>query len=114
LDKGWLHRPPPSRLTFGEIHHRLALILHPRDYNRWLGIADKGGDPRPPLDLLHPYDADKDGYEARQPCLRQLAQITGRRCFVAPKPGCLLNAINSAVDRQQRDFTPEERRISAA
>ena len=28
-------------------------------YDRWLGIDDKGGDPRPPLDLLHPYDADK-------------------------------------------------------
>lgn len=36
-----------------------CLILHPRDYCRWLGIDDKGGDPRPPLDLLHPYDADK-------------------------------------------------------
>ena len=60
MDKGWWHRLPPfSCLTFGEIHDRLALILHPRDYNRWLGIDDKGGDPRPPLDLRHPYDADK-------------------------------------------------------
>jgi putative SOS response-associated peptidase YedK len=33
--------------------------LRPRDYDRWLGIDDKGGEPRPPLDLLHPYDADK-------------------------------------------------------
>src|SRR5580698_7161451 len=42
-----------------QIHDRLALILHPRDYDRWLGIDDRGGDPRPPLDLLHPYEADK-------------------------------------------------------
>jgi hypothetical protein len=26
--------------------NRLAVILHPRDYDRWLGIGDKGGDPR--------------------------------------------------------------------
>ena len=48
----------PNELV-AQIHDRLALILHPRDYNRWLGIDDKGGDPRPPLDLLHPYDASK-------------------------------------------------------
>jgi putative SOS response-associated peptidase YedK len=36
-----------------QIHDRLALILHPRDYDRWLGIPESG-DPRPPLDLLHP------------------------------------------------------------
>src|SRR5258705_13672575 len=48
----------PNELV-AQIHDRLALILHPRDYDRWLGIDDKGGDPRPPLDLLHPYDADK-------------------------------------------------------
>jgi putative SOS response-associated peptidase YedK len=48
----------PNELV-AQIHDRLALILHPRDYDRWLGIDDKGGDPRPPFDLLHPYDADK-------------------------------------------------------
>ena len=48
----------PNELV-AQIHDRLALILHPRDYNRWLGIDARGGDPRPPLDLLHPYDADK-------------------------------------------------------
>jgi RNA polymerase-binding transcription factor DksA len=42
-----------------QILDRLALILHPRDYDRWLGIDDRGGDPRPPLDLLHPNDANK-------------------------------------------------------
>jgi putative SOS response-associated peptidase YedK len=48
----------PNELV-AQIHDRLALILHPRDYDRWLGIDDKGDDPRPPLDLLHPYDAAK-------------------------------------------------------
>jgi putative SOS response-associated peptidase YedK len=48
----------PNELV-AQIHDRLALILHPRDYDRWLGIDARGGDPRPPLDLLHPYDADK-------------------------------------------------------
>jgi putative SOS response-associated peptidase YedK len=40
------------------IHDRLALILHPRDYDRWLGIPESDV-PRPPLDLLHPYDASR-------------------------------------------------------
>jgi putative SOS response-associated peptidase YedK len=48
----------PNELV-AQIHDRLALILHPRDYDRWLGIDDKGGDPRPPLDLLHPFESDK-------------------------------------------------------
>jgi putative SOS response-associated peptidase YedK len=45
----------PNELV-AQIHDRLALILHPRDYDRWLGIPETG-DPRPPFDLLHPYDA---------------------------------------------------------
>jgi putative SOS response-associated peptidase YedK len=48
----------PNELV-AQIHDRLALILHPKDYDRWIGIDDHGGDPRLPLDLLHPYDSDK-------------------------------------------------------
>jgi putative SOS response-associated peptidase YedK len=48
----------PNELV-AQIHDRLALILHPRDYDRWLGIDDRDGDTRPPLDLLHPFDSDK-------------------------------------------------------
>src|SRR5258707_13458220 len=58
----------PNELV-AQIHDRLALILHPRDYDRWLGIDDKGGDPRPPLDLLHPYDADKMVMKAANPAV---------------------------------------------
>ena len=46
---------PPVTLV-SQIHDRLALILHLKDYDRWLGIDDLGGDPRLPHDLLHPYD----------------------------------------------------------
>jgi putative SOS response-associated peptidase YedK len=35
----------PNELV-AQIHDRLALILHPKDYDRWLGIDDRGGDPR--------------------------------------------------------------------
>jgi putative SOS response-associated peptidase YedK len=48
----------PNELV-AQIHDRLALILHPKDYDRWLGIDDRGGDPRLPLDLLHPFESDK-------------------------------------------------------
>jgi putative SOS response-associated peptidase YedK len=48
----------PNELV-AQIHNRLALILNPRDYDRWLGIDDRERDTRPPLDLLHPFDADK-------------------------------------------------------
>jgi putative SOS response-associated peptidase YedK len=41
----------PNELV-STIHDRLALILEPKDYNRWLTTSDE--DPRLPLDLLHP------------------------------------------------------------
>lgn len=49
---GPISRPSQSSL-------RNPTNSHPRDYDRWLGIDDKGGDPRPQFDLLHPFDADK-------------------------------------------------------
>jgi putative SOS response-associated peptidase YedK len=56
----------PNELV-AQIHDRLALILHPRDYDRWLGIDDKGGDPRPPFELLQPFDGDKMKMTAANP-----------------------------------------------
>jgi putative SOS response-associated peptidase YedK len=41
-----------------EPNELVALILHPRDPDRWLGIPESG-DPRPPLYLLHAFDASK-------------------------------------------------------
>ena len=34
-------------------------VSYSKDYDRWLGIDDPGGDLRPAFDLLHPYDASK-------------------------------------------------------
>jgi putative SOS response-associated peptidase YedK len=37
------------------IHDRMPVILHPRDYDRWLNDYDQS---RPPIDLLRPYESD--------------------------------------------------------
>jgi putative SOS response-associated peptidase YedK len=37
------------------MHKRMPVILHKRDYDRWL---DRGEPQRPPVDLLRPYEAD--------------------------------------------------------
>ena len=44
----------PNALT-AEVHNRMPLILHPRDYDRWL---ERGDQVQLPVDLLRPYDAD--------------------------------------------------------
>jgi putative SOS response-associated peptidase YedK len=36
------------------IHSRMPVILHPRDFDRWLTDYDES---RPPIDLLRPYEA---------------------------------------------------------
>jgi putative SOS response-associated peptidase YedK len=38
------------------IHNRMPVILHSRDFDRWLLDYDES---RPPLDLLRPYESDK-------------------------------------------------------
>ena len=38
------------------IHNRMPVILEPKDYARWL---DPGDPPRPPVDLLRPYPAER-------------------------------------------------------
>ena len=37
------------------IHDRMPVILHPRDYDRWLNDYDEH---QPPLDLLRPYESE--------------------------------------------------------
>jgi putative SOS response-associated peptidase YedK len=44
----------PNELT-AEVHTRMPVILHARDYDRWL---DRGETERPPVDLLRPYEAE--------------------------------------------------------
>jgi putative SOS response-associated peptidase YedK len=38
------------------IHNRMPVILHSRDFDRWLNDYDES---RPPLDLLRPFESDK-------------------------------------------------------
>jgi putative SOS response-associated peptidase YedK len=44
------------------VHNRMPVILHPRDYDRWLtrdpGSAGGMGHGQLPTDLLRPYEAD--------------------------------------------------------
>jgi len=40
----------------GQVHDRMPLILHPRDYDRWL---QRGEAHNLPVDLLRPYEADE-------------------------------------------------------
>jgi putative SOS response-associated peptidase YedK len=37
------------------IHDRMPVILHPREYDRWLNNYDEA---RPPLDLLRSYESE--------------------------------------------------------
>ena len=39
----------------GKVHNRMPVILHPRDYGRWL---ERGEAHELPVDLLRPYEAD--------------------------------------------------------
>lgn len=43
----------PNELT-AEVHNRMPVILHPKDYDRWL---ERGRGVQPPVDLLRPYEA---------------------------------------------------------
>jgi len=40
----------------GQVHDRMPVILHPRDYDRWL---KRGEAQQPPIDLLRPYEAEE-------------------------------------------------------
>lgn len=50
----------------GQVHDRMPVILHPRDYDRWLQRGDAG---QPPVDLLRPYDADEMEANACNPAV---------------------------------------------
>ena len=46
---------PEANELMARIHPRMPVILHARDYDRWL---DRQETERPPLDLLRPFDAE--------------------------------------------------------
>ena len=45
----------PNELT-AHVHDRMPVIVHPRDYDRWL---ERGHVAQPPVDLLRPYEAEQ-------------------------------------------------------
>ena len=47
------------------VHTRMPVILHPKDYDRWLSIDETD---QPPIDLLRPFESEA-----------MLAQLTGNR-----------------------------------
>lgn len=49
-----------------KVHDRMPVILHPRDYDRWL---ERGETHQPPIDLLRPYEADKMEASACNPAV---------------------------------------------
>ena len=44
----------PNKLM-ESIHNRMPVILHPKDYERWMAPSDPA---QLPVDLLRPYEAD--------------------------------------------------------
>ena len=49
-----------------KVHDRMPVILHPRDYDRWL---ERGQIHQPPVDLLRPYEADEMSATACNPAV---------------------------------------------
>jgi len=54
------------------IHTRMPVILHPRDYDRWLSRDEAE---RPPTDLLRPFEADEMMIEPCEPSAEPAAQL---------------------------------------
>jgi putative SOS response-associated peptidase YedK len=48
------------------VHDRMPVILHPRDYGRWL---ERGEASQPPTDLLRPYESEAMQADACNPAV---------------------------------------------
>ncbi len=74
------------------VHDRMPVILHPRDYDRWL---DRGEAAQPPLDLLRPYEAEEMMAAPCNPAVGN-ARNNGPEMLVCPvaegQPITLLNS----------------------
>jgi putative SOS response-associated peptidase YedK len=53
-------------MSWREVHDRMPVILHPRDYNRWL---ERGEAHLLPVDLLRPYEAEAMKADAGNPAV---------------------------------------------
>jgi len=58
-----------------KVDTRMPVILHPKDYQRWLQRNDE----QPPVDLLRPYSSEE---VAASPAIRwwEISRATDRRC----------------------------------
>jgi putative SOS response-associated peptidase YedK len=71
-DGGWLESfsivTTDANALMEPVHNRMPVILHPRDYDRWLG--QDGG--RAPVDLMRPYESEE---MACAPCNPQVGNV---------------------------------------
>ena len=76
----------------GQVHDRMPVILHTRDYNRWL---ERGETSQPPIDLLRPYEADEMRADPCNPAVGNVRN-NGPALLVCPddeaEPLSLLNS----------------------
>jgi putative SOS response-associated peptidase YedK len=79
-----------NQLT-GEVHDRMPVILHPRDYDRWL---DRGDAHQLPVDLLRPYEADEMRADACHAAAGNV-QNNGPERLECPSPNEPLSLLNS-------------------
>lgn len=74
------------------VHDRMPVILHPRDYDRWL---QRGEAELPPVDLLRPYDADAMSAAACNPSVGNVRN-NGPEMLICPsdnaEPLSILNS----------------------
>lgn len=75
----------------GQVHDRMPVILHPRDYDRWL---ERSEPEQPPVDLLRPYEAEKMRASECDPAVGNVRN-NGPEMLTCPKvdePPSLLNS----------------------
>lgn len=81
----------PNELT-GQVHTRMPVILHPRDYDRWL---ERDRPEQPPVDLLRPYEAEEMRMSACNPAVGNVRN-NGPEMLQCPSPeGEPLSLLNS-------------------
>jgi putative SOS response-associated peptidase YedK len=75
----------------GKVHDRMPVILHPRDYDRWL---DRGDAYQLPVDLLRPDEADEMRADACNPAVGNVRN-NGPELLECPNPDEPPSSLNS-------------------
>ncbi len=76
----------------GKVHDRMPVILHPRDYDRWL---ERGEGHQPPIDLLRPFEAEAMQADACNPAVGNVRN-NGPEMLTCPNPAGFPEQLNSA------------------